>query len=113
MKAALESIVVQEVGQGEKAHPLVVGHVRLDDDAAPTATLRLAAEVYDRKVTQLWWEARALLVSGQLKGLDGDTCSQFCKRTYEHGKDNEGRKIKIETKAAFKSRLGYSLGPAE
>jgi hypothetical protein len=66
-------------------------------------------EVYDRKVTELWFNARELLDGGQLKGLDRETVIQFCKRMY----DLKTRKKRIETKDECKARLGRSPDDAD
>lgn len=65
---------------------------------------RPAHEAYDRKVTELWYQARELLMSGQLRGLDPETAVEFCSRRY----DDEKRKVVLETKDDYKKRHGRS-----
>jgi hypothetical protein len=65
--------------------------------------------VYDRRVTELWYNCREVLAAGQLRGLDQPTCSQFCSRTYEL----KSRKIRLETKAECKERIGRSPDDAD
>ena len=62
---------------------------------------RKCSEVYDRKVTELWFQAREFLSSGQLKGIDPETQNEFCNREY----DDDGKKVKIETKKVMKERF--------
>lgn len=70
---------------------------------------RACSEVYDRRVTELWYNCREVLGAGQLRGLDLPTCSQFCSRFYE----NKVRKIRLETKAECKERTGRSPDDAD
>jgi len=70
---------------------------------------RPCKEVYDRKVTELWFKAPEMLHAGQLKGLTRDAVDQFCRRTY----DTDGRKLKIEKKSDYKARFGRSPDDAD
>lgn len=70
---------------------------------------RPAKEVYDRRVTELWFRVRTLLEGGQLKGMDTDTVTQFTSRIYEE----KTKKKKIETKADMKERIGRSPDDAD
>lgn len=70
---------------------------------------RPCKEAYDRKVTELWYQCREILVAGQLRGLDRETVSQFCKRTFEL----KGRKISLEKKEDCKLRMGRSPDDAD
>jgi len=65
---------------------------------------RKATEAYDRRVTELWYQARELQMSGQLRGLDAETAVEFCSRRY----DDEKRKVVLETKDEYKKRHGRS-----
>jgi hypothetical protein len=73
------------------------------DDARP------CKEVYDRRVTELWFGAREMLLAGQLRGIPQDAVNQFCRRTY----DQSTRKIKIEKKEDYKARHGRSPDDAD
>lgn len=67
---------------------------------------RPACEVYDRRVTELLFSARAFAKSGQLKGLDMETLKELCLREYEMvGKP---QRYSVETKEQFKPKLGRS-----
>jgi hypothetical protein len=70
---------------------------------------RPASEVYDRKVTELWYSCRELLQAGQLKGLDNDECIQFCSREFEVKK----RKIFLDPKDVVKLKIGHSPDDAD
>jgi hypothetical protein len=65
---------------------------------------RPAHEAYDRRITEIWYSARELLMSGQLRGLDAETAVEFCSRRYE----DDRRKVVLETKDEYKKRHGRS-----
>jgi hypothetical protein len=89
--------------------------VKVEEGGKPSSTPvsasdgTLCADVYDRKITELWMNVREILLGGQLKGLDMETCVQFCKRTYTV----KGRKYSIEKKDEFKARVGRSPDDAD
>ena len=62
----------------------------------------IASQVYDRRVTELWFSVRELVLGGQIKGLDTISEEQFCTRTYESLRG----KYKLEAKPEYKMRLG-------
>lgn len=74
----------------------------------PTETLvslqsdERACDVYDRRITELWFSLRQLVQTEQVKGLDPISIEQFCTRTYEF----KSNKYKIEPKPEYKLRLG-------
>lgn len=70
---------------------------------------RPAREVYDRKVTELWFSAREFLINGQLKGLDKVEVQQFSSREYTDDK----RRIKLDTKDDCKKKVGHSPDEAD
>ena len=84
--------------------------VRVEFGGAPSdlpvssEDLRPAKEVYDRRVTELWFTAREYLQSGQLRGIDPWTAKEFCSREFE----DERRKLKLQTKKDMKSVYGMS-----
>ena len=58
VKTSLERIAMQEIGQRQKGHPLVVGHVRLNDhptlkSQVPGLSLGLPAEIHRFIVTEI------------------------------------------------------------
>lgn len=70
---------------------------------------RPSKEVYDRRVTELWFNAREMVLSGQLRGLTRDMVSQFCRRLYEI----PAKKYVLEKKVDYKARLGRSPDDAD
>jgi hypothetical protein len=67
--------------------------------------IRLASEVYERKVVELWFQARLFLLSGQLRGLDASVCIEFCNRLFD---DTSRRKISLQSKPDMKKSFGRS-----
>src|SRR6185295_11130525 len=65
---------------------------------------RPSHELYDNRVTELWFKAREFLEAGQLKGLYVDAVKQFCSREYV----TRGKKYLLSTKDECKKKLGYS-----
>lgn len=63
-----------------------------------------ADQEYDRRVTELWFFFRLLVQNEQIKGLDIETATEFCRRWYEL----KGPYIAIETKAKMKERTRKS-----
>jgi len=63
-----------------------------------------ADQEYDRKVTELWFFFRLLVQNEQVRGLDDETSTEFCRRWYEM----KGPYISIETKAKMKERTRKS-----
>lgn len=66
-------------------------------------------DVYDRRVTELWFSIVPFLKSGQLKGLDNDVIREMCGRKYEM----KNRRYSLETKDKFKSRFRKSPDDAD
>src|SRR5262249_29410172 len=63
-----------------------------------------ADQEYDRKVTELWFFFRLLVQGEQIKNLDDETATEFCRRWY----DMKGAFISLETKAKMKERTRKS-----
>jgi hypothetical protein len=59
---------------------------------------------YDRMVTFLWFFFRLLVQNEQIKGLDDETATEFCRRWYKM----QGPYISIETKDVMKERTRFS-----
>ena len=64
-------------------------------------------ELYVNRVSELWFVGKELVRTKQLFGISGDLAQEICARNYELVKGNTLR-VKIETKADFKSRFGRS-----
>lgn len=73
---------------------------------------RLCSQVYDRKVTELWFSVRRAVMSKRFLGLhvDGLAAGQMCQRKYEaYGHDM----VRIETKDDMKRRTRRSPDEAD
>jgi len=71
---------------------------------------RTAKEVYDRYITELWFNVREFAVHGLIRGMEIEECRQFCRRQYqEKGKPT---KSVLDTKKEYKSKNG-SQSPNE
>jgi hypothetical protein len=82
---------------------------RASEEPSSQADGRPAHEVYDNRVTELWFRCREFLEAGQLKGLGTETVKQFCSREYA----KLGRRYKLSTKPECKAKLGYSPDEAD
>jgi hypothetical protein len=65
---------------------------------------KAANQEYDRAVTELWFFFRLLLLNGQIKGLDQQSATEFCRRWWSM----RGSLIALETKAKMKDRTRRS-----
>jgi hypothetical protein len=63
-----------------------------------------ADQEYDRRVTELWFGFRVLLQAEQIRGLDEETATEFCRRWY----DMKGSYLALETKSKMKERTRKS-----
>jgi hypothetical protein len=63
-----------------------------------------ADEEYDRRVTELWFFFRLLLLNNQIRGLDTDSAMEFCRRWWKM----KGNYIALETKEKMKERTRRS-----
>jgi hypothetical protein len=70
---------------------------------------RPANQVYDRRITELWFSVAAFVKNAQLGGLTEDDCQQFCARQY----DFVAKKYVLEKKEDLKPRLGRSPDDAD
>ena len=64
-------------------------------------------ELYVNRVSELWFVGKELVRTRQLFGINGDLAQEICARNYELVKGGTLR-VKIESKADFKSRFGRS-----
>jgi hypothetical protein len=70
---------------------------------------RPSHQVYDRRVTELWFSVAAFVKGSQLGGLTEDDCTQFCARQYDY----VSKKYILEKKEDLKPRLGRSPDDAD
>lgn len=107
-------------GIGRGVHAIIAGEwsqeiVRVEfggrasDAPSSQADGRPSHEVYDNRVTELWFRAREFMEAHQLKGLSIEAVKQFCSREYTQ----KGRKYLLSTKAECKAKLGYSPDEAD
>lgn len=64
-------------------------------------------ELYSNRVSELWFVGKELMRTQQISGIDSALAQEMCARNYELVKSNT-LKVKIESKADFKSRFGRS-----
>lgn len=74
------------------------------DKPASSHDPRPSNEVYDRRVSELWYSAREFLCTEQLKGLYEEAIVQACSREYTM----KMRKIVLDTKEDCKKKIGRS-----
>lgn len=81
------------------------------DLPATTDNPKPCKEAYDRKITELWWTFRELVIAGQIGGLSHNDCVQFCTREFALVGDKD--KVRIDTKEECKKKLGRSPDNAD
>lgn len=67
-----------------------------------------AYDVYDRRITELWFIMREFVLAGQIKGLDDQTVKEFCQRTWEFA----GKKYSLEGKDSYRAKFQNSGQPS-
>lgn len=77
---------------------------------ASLADARPGRDVYDNRVTEMWFSCRELFEAGQLRGIPRETIIDFCHRLYTI--DKRG-KYALESKRDFKGRHGHSPDVAD
>lgn len=89
--------------------------IRIEEGGAPSelasseTDARPSYEIYDRRVTELYFTVREFVMSGQLGGLYPAAIVQFVTREYEM----RGKKFSIEQKVEYKKRTGRSPDDAD
>lgn len=78
---------------------------------ASSTDSRASCDIYDRKVTELWFSAREFALGGQIAGLDNETIVQLCAREYDL--TGKPAKYRVETKDKLKPKLGRSCDDAD
>lgn len=79
------------------------------DMPASEEDLRASNQVYDRRITELWFSVQSFVKGSQIGGLTEDDCIQFCARQY----DFVAKKYVLEKKEDLKPRLGRSPDDAD
>lgn len=67
-------------------------------------------KVYDRKVTEIWFQTKEFCASGQLKGISNKAAKQFCTREFSEG---AGGRYVLEKKIDYKGRVQESPDEAD
>jgi hypothetical protein len=88
----------------------------VDENGAPSEMIvsqenpRPAKEIYDRKVTELWFGVREFVEADMIRGLDRQTANQLCSRTYEDKGSGGGEKIRYRRRTrCFTVRMRLML----
>jgi len=79
------------------------------DKPASSADPRPSSEVYEKRVTELWYSCQEFLLSEMLKGLYPEAIIEFCSREYTIKKP----KICLDTKEECKKKIGRSPDHAD
>lgn len=99
--APLADLLVDSIGRGFQT--LSFGG-KASTNLVPYTNGKRFCDLYDNKVTELWFFIKALLSSKQLYGLSRDAVSEFISRRCK----SRGNMQVIETKAEMKKRLNKS-----
>jgi len=65
------------------------------------ALMKNSEDMFDRRVSEIWYIGKLFLQKGQFRGLKSDLVNEMCKRLYERVKQN---KISVETKRKMRER---------
>lgn len=84
-----------------------------EDPGSNTIKQRPAYEVYDRKITELWFSVQGFVKGCQIGGLNFDICEEFCARLYDYKSkkyilEKKGGEETDKTIGGFKQRFGRS-----
>jgi len=79
------------------------------DKPSSAADARPGIEVFDRRVTELWYTCKEFLISQQIKGFYDEAIIQFCSREYTIKKP----KIVLDPKDDCKKKIGRSPDHAD
>lgn len=80
--------------EGGSASDLIVS----EEDKKP------AKELYDRRVTELWFSIREFVEARMIRGLDMKTANQLCQRRYIVKGTGTGKRLSLEKKEDMKAR---------
>lgn len=85
---------IQTVDEGGACSDMIVS----DEDPRP------AKEIYDRKVTELWFSIREFIEADIIRNLDDQTALQLCQRKHSPKGTGQGKRISLEKKDDMKAR---------
>lgn len=73
----------------------------VSDSPYPSDDLTEPGEMFDRRVSELWYVGKLFLQKRQMRGLRDSLVKDMCKRLYDRGRQN---KIVVETKRKMRER---------
>lgn len=94
--------LIQEVW-GDGCLPIKFGGNASDLPAASGDEVKPAVELYANRVTELWFQGKEYIRSGQIRGITSELADEMCNRKYDVQKGKETRTI-VESKRDIKSR---------
>lgn len=94
------STTINSIEFGGKASDRPISQLVQDTKIQP----KKGFEEYINRVTELWYQVRVLVRSGQIRGLDDEAAIEFCKRFYKL----QGNLLVVESKSIMKLRTGKS-----
>jgi hypothetical protein len=104
--ASFSSLLRRDIGTGFMD---VVFNASATDNTYSTADRRTGKERFANLMAEMWYIGKELIRSGQLKGLDPDTVTEMCARTYEE----KAGKVTVESKKDMKKRIKKSPDRAD
>lgn len=99
--ASFSSLVRRDIGTGFLD---VVFNASPSDMRFSPSDKRTGKERFANLMSEMWLVGKELIRSGQIKGLDPDTISEMCQRTYDESK----AKLTVEPKSKMKLRTKRS-----
>lgn len=95
------ALLAREIGTG---FLMVQFKGRPSDKPVSRNDRRKGTDRFKDKVSELWYVGRELIRTGQIRGLDPDTISELCSRTYKE----IGQVVQVESKRDMKLRIRKS-----
>ena len=77
------------------------------EDVIDPRSRQRACDMYDRKATELWFNFRSFVESGQVRGMTDEVEEEMCSRLYTW----KAKKMSLEGKQDYKERMGKGEGP--
>ena len=123
MGVVRENLCVDATGEGGTFCDIITqewgpGFLRVENSWSPTERPvshedhRLSKEVYYSRGCELWFQMRAYLFAGQIRGMDHELEREACARLYEP-EVGTTKKRKLEKKLDMRKRVGFSPDDAD
>jgi hypothetical protein len=103
---AFSSLLRRDIGTGFMD---VVFNASATEERYSSSDKRTGKERFNDLMSEIWYVGKELIRSGQLKGLDPDTVTEMCARTY----DEKNGKVVVEPKDKMKKRTKKSPDRAD